>query len=293
MSAASTDLHGLLVIDKPRGITSRDAINRIERQLPRGTKIGHTGTLDPLATGVLVVCLGRATRLAEYVQAMNKTYQSTFMLGACSDTDDADGTVKPAENPQPLSLDQVASALQTFVGEIEQVPPAFSAVLVGGARAYDLARAGETVELKPRRVVVHEIKLLAYSWPNVDVEIRCGKGTYIRSIARDLGEKLGCRGLVAALRRTRVGPFRAEDTLPPDADLVTIRAHLRPASEAVGEMQRIDVTPEMALRLRQGQILPSGDAAAGEVAVFSDGNLVAVAIAENGTLRPVKVIAVS
>src|SRR5262245_11242648 len=189
MGAAAHEWNGLLVLDKPQGITSREAINRIERQLPRGVKIGHTGTLDPLATGVLVVCLGRATRLAEYVQAMAKTYRSTFLLGARSDSDDTDGRVTPAVPPEfvPPSLAEVQVQLQSLVGEIEQVPPAHSAVKTGGQRAYQIARAGDSVDLSSRRVTIHGIDVLSYSWPNLEVEVRCGKGTYIRSLARDLG----------------------------------------------------------------------------------------------------------
>jgi tRNA pseudouridine55 synthase len=290
MTAGPNEWNGLLVLDKPGGMTSRDAINRMQRQLPRGTKIGHTGTLDPLATGVLVVCLGQATRLAEYVQAMSKTYRSTFLLGSRSDTDDADGVISPVEGARPVSLSEVNAALQQFIGDLDQTPPKYSAAKVSGDRAYDLARAGEAVDLKPRRVKVYQIEVHSCSWPNMEVEIQCGKGTYIRSLARDFGEKLDCGALVAALRRTRVGPFRAEDALSVDADLATIRAHLRPIDEAVSEMPRIEIPVALAVRLGHGQIVPVNTEADGQIAVFADGQLVAVALVEQRYLRPLKVL---
>src|SRR5258708_30939522 len=176
-------VHGLLVLDKPGGMTSRDAVNVVQRGFPRKTKIGHTGTLGPLATGVLVVCLGHATRLAEYVQAMPKTYRSTFALGATSDTDDADGTLTTVHRAQIPTEETIRRALASFFGEIDQVPPVFSAAKIEGMRAYELAREGADVDLKPRRVTVYGIDVLRYAWPRLDVEVRCGKGTYIRSLA--------------------------------------------------------------------------------------------------------------
>src|SRR5688572_19173855 len=196
---------GLLVLDKPAGLTSREGVDRALRWFPRGTRVGHTGTLDPLATGVLVLCVGVATRLTEYVQAMGKTYFTTVRLGARSDTDDADGTVTPVEGARPPGREELERCLGGFVGEIEQVPPAYSAAKVSGARAYDLARRGREVSLAARRVRVDGIDLLRYDYPEADLEVRCGKGTYVRSLARDLGERLGCGGLVQVLRRTRVG----------------------------------------------------------------------------------------
>src|SRR5579871_6504470 len=210
-------MNGLLVIDKPGGITSRDVVNRVQRWFPRKTKIGHTGTLDPLATGVLVVCIGAATRLADHVQAMGKTYRSRFRLGATSTTDDADGTVTETPEAVPPTREQIAAALPSFIGNVEQVPPAYSALKVGGRRAHDLARRGANVELTARVVRIDAVRVLAYDRPFLDVEIDCGKGTYIRSIARDLGAKLGVGGLVETLRRTRVGPFTAEQGISVDA----------------------------------------------------------------------------
>jgi tRNA pseudouridine55 synthase len=270
-------------------MTSRAAINRIQRQLPRGTKIGHTGTLDPLATGVLVVCLGQATRLAEYVQAMPKTYRSTFRLASRSDTDDADGNITATPGAKPIALTQIESALRSLLGEIDQVPPAYSAAKIEGRRSYDLAREGEAVNLNPRRITVYDIDLLSYSWPDLEVEILCSKGTYIRSIARDLGERLGCGGYVATLRRTRVGSFGVEDAISIDSDFETIRRKLRPMSEAVAELPRVDVDAKVAEILRFGQTIPFAGAAAEEAAVFHEHVLVAIAAWAGNQLRPMKV----
>lgn len=212
-------MDGLLVIDKPAGMTSRDVVNIAQRWFPRRTKLGHTGTLDPLATGVLVLCVGKATKLADRIQALGKSYRTRILLGAASDTDDADGQIVPNPNAHPPSLEAIRAALPSFIGSIEQLPPAYSAVKVGGRRAYDLARRGKEVTLQPRIVRIDAIELMDYSWPRLELAIDCGKGTYIRSIARDLGTILGVGGLVETLRRTRVGPFTTEEaiTLPTDA----------------------------------------------------------------------------
>ena len=286
----SADVNGWLVLDKPGGSTSRDAVNRIQRSLPRNTKIGHTGTLDPLATGVLVICLGHATRLAEYVQAMRKTYRSTFLLGATSDTDDADGIITLVSGSQPRAREDIETAMRMFIGEIDQVPPAYSAAKLGGRRAYDLARAGEEVEIASRRVTVYGIELLAYSWPRLDIEIHCGTGTYIRSIARELGRQLGCGALVEVLRRTRVGPFTADEGLSVDADAETIRRNLRSMLAGVSELPHVNITAAQAQKIRHGQALAVDTAEHGAVAVVAEGQLVAIAHSDGQILRPTKVI---
>jgi tRNA pseudouridine55 synthase len=284
-------VHGLLVLDKPGGVTSRDAVNAVQRWFPRKTKIGHTGTLDPLATGVLVVCLGHATRLAEFIQAMPKTYRSTFALGATSDTDDADGTVTPTSFSHAPGGDEILRTLTLFCGEIDQTPPAFSAAKIDGQRAYDLARGGFDVDLKPRRVTVYSINVLQFNWPRLDLEIRCSKGTYIRSLARNLGEKLGCGAYVEILRRTHVGAFTADRAVTLDMPADAVRSRLRPIAEGVVELPRVDVDAETAARLRQGQfpLAPSGTKS-GDSAIFSGGELVAVAYLDGNRLRPTKVI---
>jgi tRNA pseudouridine55 synthase len=220
--------HGWLVIDKPKGITSRDAVDCVQRWFPRGTRIGHTGTLDPLASGVLVMCIGDATRLAGIVQAMPKSYQAVILLGARSNTDDLEGKVMPAEAAQVPDSTAVSAAVASFIGEIDQIPPQYSAAKVHGRRAYSLARRGKAVELKSRRVIIYSIELRSFDYPLLELAVHCGKGAYIRSLARDLGERLNCGALLESLRRTSVGPFRVEDALAPDVDAATARARLIP-----------------------------------------------------------------
>jgi tRNA pseudouridine55 synthase len=287
--------HGLLVLDKPGGMTSREALDRALAWFPRGTKAGHAGTLDPLATGILVLCLGSATRLAEYVQDMGKTYRAGVCLGARSDTDDADGQVEPVPGAAPPDRAAVEEALGTFLGEISQVPPAYSAAKVAGRRAYDLARRGRDVALEARRVRIDALDMLSYDYPRLEIEVRCGKGTYIRSLARDLGERFGCGGYVQTLRRTRVGPFRVEDAMPLDADAATARAKVLPVSAALGNLPRVTLADAGAGRFRQGQAVPAVETTAPDgaaVAVFDTrGGLVAVARFDpaHRLLRPEKV----
>jgi tRNA pseudouridine55 synthase len=283
--------HGLLVLDKPPGITSRDALDRAAKWFPRKTKIGHAGTLDPLATGVLVLAVGHATRLIEYVQAMPKVYRTRIRLGATSDTDDADGTVTPHPAAVPVDEPAVRAALGHFVGEVEQVPPAYSAARVEGRRAYDLARRGADVALAPRRVRIDRVELREYEWPELEVDVHCGKGTYIRSIARDLGAALGVGGYVTVLRRLRTGPFGVEDAVSLDADPDAARRKLLPMTMAVSGMPTVRASAEELRRLRTGQAVPAaGD---GEVAVLGEGgDLVAIGRVSGGMVRPEKVIPV-
>jgi tRNA pseudouridine55 synthase len=289
---------GLLILDKPSGITSRYAVDRALRWFPRGTRMGHTGTLDPLATGVLALCLGSATRLTEYVQRMSKTYRAGVRLGARSDTDDADGTITTVSTAVPPDLEAITRRAAEFIGTIAQVPPAYSAAKVTGRRAYDLARGGEEVTLRPRPVQIYRIDVLSYAWPDLELAVHCGKGTYIRSLARDLGECLGCGGYVQALRRTRVGPFTAEAALSLDTDSATARGKLLPAELAVAELPRVELPPAAGRRLCQGQAVLLPDGINGEeVAVFAadTGALLAVAAVDEQrrTLRPAKVMAVA
>jgi tRNA pseudouridine55 synthase len=288
---------GLLVLDKPGGVTSRDAVDRAARWFPRRTRIGHTGTLDPLATGALVLCLGAATRLAEYVQAMRKTYRAGLRLGARSDTDDADGVVTPAAGATPPDAAAVAACVAGFVGEVAQTPPAYSAAKTAGRRAYDLARQGQSVELRPRVIQIYGIDIIEYAYPRLELEIHCGKGTYVRSLARDLGERLGCGALVQALRRTRVGPFTAEDSVTLEAGAEAARGRLLPVEAAVAELPRVTLSDEQARRLCQGQAVPCDALNLGEavtVAAFTRaGRLAATAVFDPArqVLRPDKVLA--
>jgi tRNA pseudouridine55 synthase len=206
MQLAMTFVNGLLNINKPGGATSRDVVDRVCRVA--GTRqVGHAGTLDPLATGVLVVCIGWTTRLVPYIQQLHKRYDAEFLLGQTSDTDDVTGIVTPVAVDVIPSREQIERQLPAFVGSIQQVPPQYSAVRVAGRRAHQLARKGESVELVPRTVEVFGIDLVEYAFPKLRLQIECGSGTYVRSMGRDLGESLGCGAVMSRLVRTAVGDF--------------------------------------------------------------------------------------
>lgn len=192
-------------------MTSAAAVNLVKRLLPRGTKIGHAGTLDPFATGLLIMLLGPSTRRCEELMDEPKEYEATIRLGATTATDDPES--EPLATPGAAAPEsaEVESSLKRFIGTIEQLPPAYSALKVAGKRACDRIRAGETVALKPRSVHIYEIAHIAYAWPDLKVRIKCGRGTYIRAIARDLGETLGVGGYLTQLRRTASGGFRIEN----------------------------------------------------------------------------------
>eukprot|EP00752_Nemacystus_decipiens_P013564 g12022.t1 len=215
-------LCGLLVIDKPLGWSSMTAVRKVRGAAggrvkgPNKLKVGHAGTLDPLATGVLVVCLGRATQLVEQLMGQGKVYEATIDLSAFTASDDAEMPREEVHVEAPPTIDQIDEALAQQTGLIQQVPPDFSAVHIDGKRAYKAARQGETIEIKPRQVRVDAIERLRYDWPQLDVRIACGKGTYIRSIARDLGKLLGTGGHLTALRRTVVGNYTVEMAYPVD-----------------------------------------------------------------------------
>jgi tRNA pseudouridine55 synthase len=220
---------GVLNLDKPAGRSSAYAVNGVKRHLPRGTKVGHAGTLDPFATGVLLVLVGRATKLCERLMDEPKQYEATVKLGATTPTDDPESPETPTPGAGPVGADVVRAALAPLVGDVLQRPPPFSALKVGGRRAYDVARGGGTVELEPRRVRVYAIELLEYQWPLARLRVDCGRGTYVRAIARDLGEALGVGGHLTALRRTAVGPFRAEEAVTVERLAVEgVATHLRP-----------------------------------------------------------------
>jgi tRNA pseudouridine55 synthase len=288
------DFNGLLVLDKPTGITSRAAVDRAETWFPRKTRIGHTGTLDPLATGVLVLCIGAATRLTEYVQRTGKIYRAGILLGATSDSDDADGTITPTANAAVPERAKLERELSAFVGNIEQVPPAYSAAKVAGRRAYSLARKGKEVSLAPRIVRIDRIDILDYSYPRLEIVVGCGKGTYIRSLARDLGRALGCGGYIASLRRLAIGTFTEADAILIDADAAAARAHLLPTWRAVQDHPPIRLADEDLTKLRQGQRIAmphSVDNDSREVAVADNlGRMVAVVEVVDQWAQPIKVL---
>lgn len=236
---AAMNRTGLLIIDKPSGPTSRDVVNRVKR-LVRPAKCGHAGTLDPLASGVVVVCVGSATRLIQYVQRMPKCYHGTFLLGRSSPTDDIEQEpTLLADAPLP-SREEIDSTLPRFLGEIEQRPPLYSAVKIAGKRSYELARRGKAVELAARTVSIYELELLRYEYPELELAIRCGSGTYVRSLGRDLARALGTEAVMSALVRGAIGSFLLDGAVRYD-DLTSeeIDRRLRPPFDAVAELPRV------------------------------------------------------
>jgi tRNA pseudouridine55 synthase len=290
---------GILVLNKPTGITSRKLVDQVARLLPR-SKVGHAGTLDPLATGILIVCVGAATRLVENLQEMPKTYRTLIRLGARSDTLDADGRIEVAESPTIPSSNEIQHAILPLSGTVNQRPPAYSALRIQGKRAYDLARAGQTIDLAPRLVRIDRIAVINYAWPHLEIEIDCGGGTYIRSIARDIGEALGCGGLVETLVRTRTGPFTLDQAINPAAlSAESIHGLLRPALDAVPALPRLGLDVGQVEAIAQGKRLSTRDlrgelsSSAGQVALLdSEGTLIALAEIEleQGWLQPRKVL---
>ena len=254
-------MFGFLNIKKPRGLSSREVVNHVQRII-RPTKVGHSGTLDPMATGVLVLCVGAATRLTDLVHRHPKSYRATFRFGARSDTDDATGNVEKSAVTEPVSRQRLQAALNPFVGDIEQRPPVFSAVHIGGKRAYRLARKGHDLEIPPRRVVVHSIEVVEYSFPELVLNIECGSGTYIRSIGRDLGEVLSCGAIMTALTRTWVGPFDLADSVDLESlvDESSMRQAIQPPTRVVSGFPSITCSQVERDHLRHGRRIPVNDA---------------------------------
>lgn len=299
--ATGRPIHGWLVIDKAEGMTSTHVVAVVKR-LTNAQKVGHGGTLDPLATGVLPIAMGDATKTVPYVMDAAKAYRFRLRLGEQRDTDDATGAViaTSAERPDDAAI---RSALGGFRGLIQQVPPRFAAVKIQGERAYDIARRGGTVELAPREVRIDELELVGRpDADHIDLEMRCGKGAYVRAIARDLGLALGCFAHVAALRRTQVGPFLAEEAITLD-NLASIVADdslpqvLVPVTTALAGIPALAVTEPQALRLRAGQAIRVAPALLGEcggeqpatVRAMRAGELVALARLDGVELSPVRV----
>ncbi|MEN6458170.1 MAG: tRNA pseudouridine(55) synthase TruB [Thermoguttaceae bacterium] len=246
---------GLLNLNKPSGMTSRRAVDVVQR-LARPAKAGHAGTLDPLASGVLVVCVGAATRLIEYVQRMPKRYRGTFLLGRSSTTEDIEGDVVELASPPIPTQDQICEAARQFVGRILQRPPAFSALKVGGRRAYDLARAGRAPELAPRPIDVFSIEVITYDYPELILDVACGSGTYIRSLGRDLGESLGTAAVMSALVRTAIGGFHIEEAVEPgQLDAAHWLERLESPLRAVEQLPRVQLSADEAKRIRNGQAI--------------------------------------
>lgn len=209
------DLHGLLVVDKPLGLSSMDVVRRVRRAAGH-CKTGHAGTLDPLATGVLICCLGKATGHVDQLMGLTKVYDTTIDLSAFTNTDDAEGERGPVDVATPPSRDEVRAALDALTGHVEQTPPAYSAIKVGGQRAYKLARKGQAVNMPTRTVRIDAIDLNHFDWPELSITVTCGKGTYIRSLARQVGQRLHTGGHLTALRRTAIGRYTIDRAWPLD-----------------------------------------------------------------------------
>ncbi len=256
-----TPLSGLLNVDKPAGWTSHDVVGMV-RRLAGLRQVGHAGTLDPMATGVLVLCLGRATRLLEYLSGQPKIYLAEVTLGTATDTYDAEGEITARQPVPVLTQEQLDAALDAFRGEIMQRPPAYSALKRHGVALYKRARAGEQVEVEPRPVTVYQLALLRFDGQTVQLRIQCGAGTYVRSIAHDLGQALGCGGHLSALRRTAVGSFSLENarTLEQLAEPGALSAALLPADAAVAHLARVEMAEPEAVRLLHGQAIPGAAA---------------------------------
>jgi tRNA pseudouridine55 synthase len=251
-------VHGWLNLDKPIGMTSTQALGRVRRIL-NAQKLGHAGTLDPLATGILPIALGEATKTIPYAQDADKVYRFTVQWGEARDTDDCEGDVTDTSPNRPARA-EIEALIPRFVGDIEQTPPRFSAIKIDGQRAYDLARAGEAVEIKSRTVSVYTLNLLETTDDTAIFELECGKGTYVRSIARDMGQILGCFGHVSALRRLAVGGFTEEDAISLDVfekmmQSATPDQVLHPVETVLDDIPALAMTDAEISRIRQGQTL--------------------------------------
>ncbi len=292
---------GILLIDKPAGVTSFEVVRQARRAL-KIRKIGHLGTLDPFATGLLPLCLLEATKLTPYLMPEPKTYRARVKLGVTTDTLDSTGMVVATyETSETMPApEQILQAAARFVGEVTQVPPQYSAVHCRGERAYRLARRGEVVELAPRTVTIYDLTVEAVAIPEFTLTVKCSQGTYIRTLAQDLGEALGCGAHLAALRRLAVGSFKVDDALPlaamAELSQEELASRIVPLSACLPGMRLIEVDAAAARQLRQGRPLVHGAAGLHEgeqVRVLADAELVAVAQVKNLTpqavLAPVRV----
>jgi tRNA pseudouridine55 synthase len=277
-------ISGILVVDKPVGLTSHDVVDIIRR----GTNIrraGHTGTLDPRASGVLVILIGPAVRLSEFVSASDKRYQAILRLGGTTDTYDAEGRFTNQENTKPVDVTeaQFNEVLQRFIGEIEQTPPPYSAVKVHGRKAYEMAREGEEVELAPRKINVYHLEVLEWAPPEVVIDVHCSSGTYVRSLANDVGAALGCGAYLVGLRRTKSGRFTLRDATPMRKLQEAFTAgnwyqFLIPAAEALAEWPAIELNPDEVEEVKHGhRVKAAEDAQPGLVrGVSMAGELIAI-----------------
>jgi len=281
-ASMASNVSGVLVVDKPTGMTSHDVV-QIVRNGTHIRRAGHTGTLDPRASGVLVVLVGPAVRLSEFISASEKRYQAVLRLGLTTDTFDMDGRVL-TRSPVNISYEELEETLQTFVGEVDQIPPAYSAIKINGEKAYERARRGEEVEMEPRKVRVDSIELLDWESPEAIIDIQCSSGTYVRSLIHDLGEKLGCGATLVGLRRTKNGRFGLRDAVSlhrlqeafVNGDWYRF---LIPAAEALGDWYTVELSVEQVDQVRHGHRVPAHEEVPADTlarAVSEEGELVAL-----------------
>lgn len=293
------DVHGVMLLDKPTGLTSNQALQRVKRLL-KARKAGHTGSLDPLATGLLPLCFGEATKISAYLLEADKRYRTVGRLGVRTNTADAEGEVietRPVEAYDAATIDAV---LERFRGTIEQIPPMHSAVKIDGRRLYELARKGQEVERKPREVVIHELNLLSRTDDTLELDVRCSKGTYIRVLVEDIGEALGCGGHVEVLRRIGVAPYDepqmvtlAQLEAAAEQGPEALDAFLMPIESALAHWPRIDLDADGAHYIRQGQALQAvGAPTAGLLVLFDEnGGFLGIGqILDDGRVAPKRLI---
>ena len=297
-------ISGWVNVDKPKGMTSTQVVGQV-RRMYNAQKAGHAGTLDPLATGILPIALGEATKTIPYTQDASKTYEFTVTWGEQRDTDDSEGTVIDTSDIRPTA-EQIEAALPAFTGEIMQTPPRFSAIKIDGQRAYDLARDGEEFEIQSRKVFIESLSLLKHSIDTTHFTMKCGKGTYVRSLARDLALELGTVGHISALRRTKVGVFDEKsaillDKLEEMRDKSDLEAALLPVETALDDILAFPIKQSEAVNLRNGQVVSLvsrpdferieaiGAQNGSEILVTLDGKPVALTRFESPSLKPFKV----
>ena len=285
-------MNGWLILDKPLGISSAHAVAKVKRLL-KPSKIGHAGTLDPLASGILPLALGEATKTVGYMMDAKKSYAFSVSWGQERSTDDAEGGVVYESVSRPTKID-IDNILQYFTGDIAQTPPSYSAIKVDGKRAYDMARGGEDVELKARKVRVNSLEMVSYHADSADFVVLCGKGTYVRSLARDMGRKLGCYGYVSCLRRLSVGKF--DESCAISLDNLAEMVHkgdlsfLLPVESALDDILALELDSNSAARLQRGQTVPLHYEEPNGTLVRArcDGKLVGICEWANGAIKPVR-----
>ena len=283
-------MNGILIVDKPQGWTSHDVVAKL-RGVCRERRIGHSGTLDPMATGVLVVFLGRATRAVELCENDEKEYEAVLRLGTVTNTQDMTGEVLES-NPAEVTETELRTVLARFTGPQSQIPPMYSAVKIGGRKLYELARKGQSVERQPRSITIHELELLRFEGTDARLRIRCSKGTYIRTLCHDIGAALGCGGCLAYLRRTRAGRFSEADSVTLDRLVAAgegITDFLRPVDSLFSEMPAMVLDQHWTVRCKNGGEIPAPGRPDGEYRVYGpEGEFLMLGTVRDETLRTVK-----